>query len=133
MGTKNLLDHHKYCVVTRSTYHRSGNTLSASSSETIESEGNTTTITRTLDSLVKRSGKKVTAIAKNKIHERTAALVAAAHLPYCFVENNELDKFAQLFIELGTLFGNVPASDLIISHTTVRREIVNKSACIKKA
>ena len=49
---------------------------------------------RTLDSFIKCSGKKVNATTKNKICERTAALVAAAHLPYRFVENNELDKFA---------------------------------------
>ena len=64
------------------------------------------------------------------IRERTAALVAAAHLPYHFVENNELDKFAQ---SLGALFGNVPASDLIISRTTVRREIVIKAVCIQES
>ena len=130
MGTKNLLDHLKYCVAAWSMHHRSESTFSASSSETVESEGNTTTVTRTLDSFVKRSGKKVTAVAKNKIRERTAALVAAAQLPYGFVENNELDKFAQSFIELG---GNVPAYDLIISRTTVRREIVIKAACIQES
>ena len=56
--------------------------------------------------------------------------MAAAHLPYHFVENNELDKFAQ---SLGALFGNVPASDLIISRTTVRREIVIKAVCIQES
>ena len=64
MGTKNLLDHLKYCVATQSTHHRSESTLSASSTETVESEGNTTTVTRALDSFVKRSGKKVIAVAK---------------------------------------------------------------------
>ena len=58
-------------------------------------------------------------------------MVAAAHLPYCFVENNELYKFAQSFIEVGALYSNVPASDLIISRTTVGREIIKISACIQ--
>ena len=54
MGTKNLFNHLKYCVAAWSTHHRSGSTSSASSSETVESEGNATTVTRTLDSFVKR-------------------------------------------------------------------------------
>ena len=86
---------------------------------------------RTLDSFVKRSGKKVTVVAKDKICERIVALVASAHLPYRFVENTELDKFAQSFIEIGALYGNIPTSDLIVSRTTIRRDIVNKSTCIQ--
>ena len=60
-------------------------------------------------------------------------LLQHIYVPYHFVENNELDKFAQSFIEVGALYGNVPASDLIVSCTTVRREIVNKSACIQES
>ena len=61
MGTKNLLDHLKHCVAARRMYHRSGSTSSTSSTEVVESEGNTL---RTLDSFVKHSGKKVTTVAK---------------------------------------------------------------------
>ena len=128
MRTKNLLDHLKHCVAARGISTSS----SSSSTETIDSEGKSTSVTRTLDSFVKCSGKKVNATTKNKIRERTAALVAAIYLPYHFVENNELDKFAQSFIEVGALYGNVLASNLIVSRTTVRREIVNKSACIQE-
>ena len=64
MGTKNLLDHLKHCVAAWRTYHRSGSTSSTSSTEAVESEGNTLSVTRTLDSFVKRSGKKVTTVAK---------------------------------------------------------------------
>ena len=130
MGTKNLLDL-KHCAWGSSTSHECASGSSLSSTETLDSEGKSTIVTRSLDSFIKCSGKKVNATIKNKIRERTAALVAAAHLPYRFVENNELDKFAQSFIEVGALYGNVPASDLIVSRTTVRREIVKKSACIQ--
>ena len=54
-----------------------------------------------LDSFVKHSGKKVTVVAKDKLREKTAALVALANLPYRFVENTDFDKFAQSFIEIG--------------------------------
>ena len=64
MGTKNLIDHLKHCVAAQSMYHRGGSTLSTSSTEVVESEGNTTSVTRMLNSFIKRSGKKVTAIAK---------------------------------------------------------------------
>ena len=64
---------------------------SSSSTEAID----TPSAAKTLDSFVKRSGKKVTVVAKDKIRERIAALVASAHVPYRFVENTELDKFAQ--------------------------------------
>ena len=125
MGTKSLLDHLKHCVSSQTTY---GST-SSSSTEAI----GTPSVARMLDSFVKRSGKKVTNVAKDKIRERTAALIAAGHLPYHFVENTELDRFAQSFIEIGALLGNIPASDLIVSHTTVRRDIVNKSASIQES
>ena len=95
---------------------------SSSSTEAID----TPSAARTLDSFVKRSGEKVAVVAKDKIRERITALVASAHLPYRFVENTELDKFAQSFIEIGALYGNISASDLIVSRTTVRRDIVNK-------
>ena len=125
VGTKNLSDNLKHCVSSQTTY---GST-SSSSTEPI----GTPSVTRTLDSFAKRSGKEVTTLAKDKIHERTAALVAAAYLPYRFVENTELDRFAQSFIEIeiGALFGNIPASDLIVSRAPVRRNIVNKSASIQ--
>ena len=93
--------------------------MSTSSTEAVESEGNTLSVTRTLDSFVKCSGKKVTTVVKNKIRERTATLVAAAHLPLRFVENTKLDKFAQTFVEIGALYGNVPASDLIVSYNRI--------------
>ena len=124
MGTKNLSDHLNHCVSSQSTLRGS---TSSSSTEAID----TPSTARTLDSFVKRSGKKVTVVANDKIHERTAALVASAHLPHRFVENTELDKFAQLLIEIGALYGNILASNLIVSRTTVRRDIVNKSTCIQ--
>ena len=86
MGTKNLLDHLKHCM---SSQCMCCGSTSSSSTEAID----TPSAARTLDSFVKRSGKKVTVVAKDKIRERIAALVASAHLPYRFVENTELDKF----------------------------------------
>ena len=79
---------------------------------------------------MKRSGKKVANVAKDKIRKRTDALVDTAHLLYRFVENTELDRFAQSFIEIGALLGNIPASDLIVSCTIVRRD---KSASIQES
>ena len=73
MGMKNLLDHLN-CVSSQSTYKSSA----SSSTETV----GTPSIARMLDSFVKRSGKQVTNVTKDKIRERTATLVASAHLPY---------------------------------------------------
>lgn len=67
---------------------------------------------KTLDSFVKRSGKKV-GEAKMLICERTATLVAGAHLPYHFVELESLKNFAQAFTDLGATYGCIPASDFI--------------------
>ena len=53
---------------------------------------------KTLDSFVMRSGKKVGEGTQKKICEKTATLVAAAHLPYRFVEQEALKDFAQSFI-----------------------------------
>ena len=59
-----------------------------------------------------RSGKKVGEGTRKEIREKTATLVAAAHLPYRFVEQEALKDFAQSFIELGASHGCVPASEL---------------------
>ena len=74
---------------------------------------------KTLDSFVKRSGKKVANETKMLIRERTGTLVAAAHLPYRFVELESLKNFAQAFIDLGAAYGCVPASDFIAGRLTI--------------
>ena len=66
------------------------------------------------------------------IRERTATLVAAAHLPYRFVELESLKHFAQAFIDLGAAYGCVPASDFIAGRLTVRKDIVNKLSLIQE-
>ena len=43
---------------------------------------------------------------KMLIRERSATLVAAAHLPYHFVELESLKNFAQAFIDLGAAYVN---------------------------
>ena len=62
---------------------------------------------------------------------RTATFVAAAHLPYRFVELESLKSFAQAFIDLRTAYGCVPASDFIAGRLTVRKDIVNKLSLIQ--
>ena len=117
MGTKNMLDHLKNCTPT------SRSSRAVSGSESDSSSSSTCTVVRvsgmkTLDSFVKRSGKKVGEETKMLIRERTATLVAAAHLPYCFVELESLKNFTQAFIDLGAAYGCVPASDFIAGHLT---------------
>lgn len=50
----------------------------------------------------------------------------AVHLPYRFVEQEVLRNFAQGFVELGASRGCVPASEFIVGHFTVHRDIVSK-------
>ena len=119
MGTKNMLDYLKNCTPTSC----SSRTVSVSVSESNSSS--TSTVVRrvsgmkTLDSFVKRFGKKVGEETKMLIRKRTATLVAAAHLPYCFVELESLKNFIQAFTDLGAAYGCVPASDFIAGHLTV--------------
>ena len=69
---------------------------------------------KTFDSYVTRSGKKVREGTRKVIHEKTATLAAAAHLPYRFVEHAsgslvmihinyhvkiDIDTVYQMFIE----------------------------------
>ena len=56
---------------------------------------------------------------KMLIRERTATLVVAAHLPYCFLKLESLKSFAQAFIDLGAAYGCVPASDFIAGRLMV--------------
>ena len=121
MGTKNMLDHLKNCVPSS----RSSRAAVAGTDTESSSSSSTSTVVRrvsgmkTLDSFVKRSGKKVGEETKMLIRERTAALVAAAHLPYRFVELESLKSFAQAFIDLGAAYGCVPSSDFIAGRVTV--------------
>ena len=66
------------------------------------------------------------------IRERTSALVAAAHLPYSFVELESLRNFTQAFIDLGAAYWCVPASDFIVGRITVQKDIVHKLNMIKE-
>ena len=52
---------------------------------------------KTLDSFVKCTEKKVSKQTKILIRKRTATLVAAAKLPYCFVEQEPLKDFILAF------------------------------------
>jgi len=61
MGTKNLLDQLKHCVASQG---KSRKDASSASAETSDSGGKSTSIARTLDSFVKRSGKKVNTATK---------------------------------------------------------------------
>jgi len=45
---------------------------------------------------------------------KTSIVVAAAHLPYGFVEQEALRNFAQTFIELGASHNFVPALEFIV-------------------
>ena len=53
---------------------------------------------KTLDSYVTRSGKKVREGTRKVIPEKTATLVAAAHLPYRFVEHQASGSLAMIHI-----------------------------------
>ena len=136
LGTKNMLDHLKNCTPSS----RSSRTRAVcdTDSESSSSSSSTGTVVRrvsgmkTLDSFVKRTGKKVGEATKIGIRERTATLVAAAHLPYRFVELESLKHFAQAFIDLGAAYGCVPASDFIAGRLTVRKDIVNKLSLIQE-
>ena len=92
MSTMNILDHLKNCVPSLYSNH-----AAVAGTDTDSSSGSSTnTVVRrvsgikTLVSFVKRSGKKVGGKTKMFICERTAALVAAAHLPYYFVKLESL-------------------------------------------
>ena len=71
---------------------------------------------KTFDSFVKQSGKKVGEETKMLIHERTAALLVAAHLPHRFIELESLQNFAKA---LGAAYGCVPTLDFIAGCVTV--------------
>ena len=73
-----------------------------------------------------RSGKKVEEGIRKAIHEKTATLVAAEHLPYRFVEHEALKNFAEAFVELGASHGCVPAFEFIVGRLTVCKDIVGK-------
>ena len=60
------------------------------------------------------------------LHEKTATLVAAAHLSYRFVEQEALKNLAQAFVELDASHGSTPASKLIVWSLTVHKDIVSK-------
>ena len=78
MGTKNMLDHMKCCNTTR----RSGTNSDNSSS-------------KAPDSSVGCIGKRIAEQTRTiSIREKTATLIASAHLPYRFVENEEFKKLA---------------------------------------
>ena len=47
-------------------------------------------------------------------------------MPYRFVEQEALKNFAQAFDELGASHSCVPASEFIVGHLTVRKNIVSK-------
>ena len=81
---------------------------------------------KTLDSFVKRMSKKVGEPTRMLIREWTATLVAAAQLPYRFIEQEPLKEFAQAFIDSGAVYRRVPASDFIVGCHTVRSDIVQK-------
>ena len=57
------------------------------------------------------------------ICEQTATLIAAAQLPYRFVEQEPLKE---AFVNLGAVFGRVSASDFLVGRHTVRNDIVKK-------
>jgi len=65
------------------------------------------------------SGKKVGKGTGKKIRKKTATLVAAAHLPYRFVEQKALKDFAHSFIELDASHGCAPASEFIVGWLTL--------------
>jgi len=73
---------------------------------------------------MKHTGKKVGEQTKILIRKWTATLVAAAQLPYRFVEQEPLKNFAQTFVDLGAAYGHVPASDFIAGCKIVRSDIV---------
>ena len=50
-----------------------------------------------------RSGKKLGEVTRKEIREKTATLVAAAHLPYNFVEEEALKDFAQFYYRVGCI------------------------------
>ena len=111
MGTMNMLDHLKKFVPSSCSSHAS---VAGTDTESSSSSSTSTVVKRvsgmkTLDNFVKQSGKKVGEETKMLIRERTAAVVAAAHLPYCFVKLKSLKNFAQAFIVLDAAYGCVPA------------------------
>ena len=126
-----MLDHLKNCVPSSRSSHAA---VAGTDTESSSSSSTSTVVRRvsgmkTLDSFVRRPGKKVGEETKMLIRERTAALVAAAHLPYRFVELESLKSFAQA---LGAAYGCVPASDFIAGRVTVRKDIINKLSMIKE-
>ena len=92
----NMLDNLKKCVLSS---HSSRAGVAGTDIESSSSSSTSTIVKRvsgmnTLVNFVKQSRKKVGEETKILIHERTAALVAAAHLPYCIIELESLKNFA---------------------------------------
>ena len=141
LATKNMLDHLKRCLPARASVRDQGDSTSSEIESTCSSSGSSSSSSKcsstsskaiqrpslkTLDSYVMRSDKKVGEGIRKAIREKTATLVAAAHLPYRFVEHEALKNFAQAFVELGASHGCVPASEFIVGCLTVRKDIVSK-------
>ena len=129
LGTKNMLDHLKNCTPSScsdsSIASGSGSSVAGGSDSSCASKVvKRVPGMKTLDSFVKCTGKKVGEQTKMLIRKWTATLVAAAQLPYCFIEQESLKDFAQAFVDLGAGYGRVPASDLIAGRKTDRRDIV---------
>ena len=125
LGTKNMLDHMKRCLpacasahkksdaITTSDIDRSSISLNSSFSSASSSfKGGCSSSTsskakrpsfKTLNRFFMRSGKKVGEGTRKKIHEEAATLVAAAHLPYRFVEQEALKDFASIFYRVGCI------------------------------
>jgi len=148
LGTKNMLDHLRRCLPARARVNTStsseGESTCSSNHLASSKPGTSSSCTvskrpclNTLDSYVLRSGKKVGEGTRKVIREKTATLVAAAQLPYRFVEQDALKNFAQSFVELGASHGCVPASEFLVGRVTVRKDIVSKvthiQATIKSA
>ena len=127
--TKNMLDHLKNCTP----FSCNDSSVASGSGSSVASGRDSSCASKvvervpgmkTLDSFVKRTGKKVGEQTKTLIRKRTATLVAAAQLPYRFVEQESLKDFAQAFVDLGAGYGHVSASDFIAGRKTVRSDIV---------
>ena len=111
----------------KSTCSSSGSSSSSSKCSSTSSKAIQRPSSKTLDSYVCYTfGKESWEGIRKAIREKTATLVATAHLPYRFVEHEALKNFAQAFVELGASHGCVPASEFIVGRLTVHKDIVSK-------
>lgn len=113
LGNKNMLDHLLSC-----------STKAATLTKKTSSSG---TSGQTIDSFFQRGASyKVPDSVLHQLRDKQTMMVASAHLPFHFVENEGFLAFCQNLINLGASHGRVDANKVIMGRNTTRAELLKK-------